>query len=225
MQRVAIVEDKPFLLESLAQEIGRQEGFEVCLQASDGQDFLDKIRALPTEALPTIVLMDINMPRLNGIEATRQVKTFLPDLQVIMLTVFDEESYIFEAILAGANGYLLKDEPIARIIQALEDVEKGGAQMSPEIALKALNFLRNPMQVGKTHTAKSNKQNLLEEEPTKREMEVLQAIAQGLSYQETADTLFISLDTVRSHLRKIYQKLYAKNKIEAIATAQKRGWF
>jgi DNA-binding NarL/FixJ family response regulator len=148
----------------------------------------------------------------------------LPDLQIMMLTVFDEDAYIFVAILAGANGYLLKDEPITRIIQALQDVENGGAQMSPEIALKALNFLRNTTPVGKVNKL-TPKQNLLIEEPTKRELEVLQAIAQGLSYQETANALFISLDTVRTHLRKTYQKLYAKNKIEAIATAQKRSWF
>jgi DNA-binding NarL/FixJ family response regulator len=224
MQRIAIVEDKPFLLETLAQQIGAEAGMKVCLLAHDGQDFLDKIHALPTEALPTIVLMDINMPRLDGIQATRQIKTTLPNLPIIMLTVFDEDAYIFEAILAGANGYLLKDEPIVRIIQALQDVENGGAQMSPEIALKALNFLRNATPVGKVNKP-TPKQNLLVEEPTKRELEVLQAIAQGLSYQETANALFISLDTVRTHLRKVYQKLYAKNKIEAIATAQKRGWF
>lgn len=221
MLRVAIAEDKPFLLASLVEALQKEGNIDICLQALDGQEFLEKLAVLP--ALPDVILMDIEMPRLDGIQTTAQIKTQYSDLQIIILTVFDEDDKVFDAILAGANGYLLKDEPIARIVQALYDVEKGGAQMSPEIALKALNFLRKPTQA--KLASKTNKPpQTLEEEPTKRELEVLQAIAQGLSYQETADKLFISLDTVRTHLRKVYLKLYAKNKIEAIAQAQKRGW-
>lgn len=162
------------------------------------------------------------MPNLDGTQATGKLKAQYPAIQVIMLTVFDEEDMVFQAILAGANGYLLKDEPVANIIRAVREVENGGAQMSPEIALKAFNFLRNNTS---KFASKENKPiQTIAETPTKRELEVLQAIAKGLSYQETADALFISLDTVRSHLRKVYAKLYANNKIEAITKAQKRGW-
>ncbi len=217
--KIAIAEDKPFLLDSLVQEITQKTDFEICLKASDGQDFLDKLSLFSLEALPKVVLMDINMPYLNGIQTTEKLKKIHPNMHVIMLTVFDEEDMIFKAILAGANGYLLKDEPTSKIIQAIEDVENGGAQMSPEIAMKALNFLRNPVPSPK----KSNKY-LSEDDLTPREIEVLQKISQGFSYKETAECLFVSLDTVRSHLKNIYLKLYARNKTEAINEAKKRGW-
>ncbi|HGY55485.1 MAG TPA: response regulator transcription factor [Caldithrix abyssi] len=161
-----------------------------------------------------VILMDIEMPDMDGIEATAEVKKNYPEIRIVMLTVFDDEDKIFRAIQAGANGYLLKDEPAGVIVDGIKSIRDGGAPMSPSIAAKTLNLLRNPSSVQEPEARQ-------EITLTRREVEVLEHISQGLDYQKIANTLFVSPSTVRKHIENIYRKLHVHNKIEAVLLAQK----
>lgn len=206
--RLAVAEDNPNLVKSVLEKISMFEGVEVCWVANDGKEVLEKI----TNEQPDVILMDINMPRMNGVDATRRVKEEYPSVVVIMLTVFDENDKIFQSILAGANGYLLKDEKPAKLLQAIEEGIEGGAPMSPAIAAKSLQLIRG-VAVQPT--------NEVDFGLTPREMEILEQIAEGKSYQEIAKRLFISPKTVRKHIENIYRKLQVHNKMEAVQLALK----
>jgi DNA-binding NarL/FixJ family response regulator len=161
---------------------------------------------------PDIVLMDIEMPEMDGIQTTFELKQQFPKVQIIMLTIFDNEENIFNAIKAGATGYLMKEEKIVRIRQAFEDVMDGGAPMSPMIAQKSLNMLM-------TGFKPKNEQltyNSGQEELTKREMEILELLAMGYKNQGAADKLFISMATVKKHVENIYQKLQLHSRVELL---------
>ncbi|OFY67294.1 MAG: DNA-binding response regulator [Bacteroidetes bacterium RIFCSPLOWO2_02_FULL_36_8] len=205
--KVAIAEDNLNLARSVRENISSFESAEVLFIAENGKELLQKI----TTCVPDIILMDINMPEMDGIEATKAVKHHFPDVKIIMLTIFDEEEKIFQSILAGATGYLLKDDKPSKIISALEEAMNGGAPMSPVIASKALQMIR-----GKRTETPGNNFNL-----TKRELEILELIAVGNNYQKIAGTLFISPRTVRKHIENIYTKLQVHNKVEAIQIATK----
>jgi len=157
--------------------------------------------------------MDIQMPIMDGIEATRELKQKYPHIKVIVSTVFDEENYIMEAIMAGANGYLLKDERPEKLIEAIREGMDGGAPMSSSVARKALNLIRYGV---KDEEASEVNFNL-----TKRETEILEQLATGLNYNQIAENLFISPGTVRKHIENIYQKLHVHNKVEAVQLAIK----
>ncbi len=163
-----------------------------------------------------VVLMDIEMPGMNGIRATGQVKQKYPQIKVIMLTVFDDEDSIFQAIQAGANGYLLKDETPEKIIDGIKTIMAGGAPMSPLIASKVLHLLRNPEKA--IQEADSEDFSL-----TERESKVLEKLCQGLDYKKIATDLFIAPATVRKHIENIYGKLQVHNKMQAMHKAQKHN--
>ncbi len=179
--------------------------------ATNGQEAMDQLAKHPVD----VVLMDINMPMMNGIEATQKLKSLYPEVKVVMLTVFDENDKIFDSILAGASGYLLKDAKTVRIVEAIEDVLDGGAPMSPEIATRILGLLRH-QKTGELQKQQAKKFNL-----TDRELEILKAIASGAQYNQIAEQLFISPKTVRKHIENIYGKLHVHNKVEAIQVAMK----
>lgn len=206
--KIAITEDNPNLARSVRENLSSFEELEILFVAKNGKELLQKLPA----SIPDIVLMDINMPVMNGIEATHAVKHHFPNVKIIMLTVFDEDEKIFQSILAGATGYLLKDEKPVKIISAMEEAMEGGAPMSPVIAAKALQMIRGK----KTEkvTPEENKYNL-----TKREYEILELISSGANYQKIADKLFISPKTVRKHIENIYTKLQVHNKVEALKIA------
>ncbi len=208
--KIAIAEDDPNLMGSIIEKIKLFERVDVIWVAENGQVVLDKI----TNQRPDLILMDINMPVMNGIDATRKVRNEYPGVKVIMLTVFDESDKIFDSILAGANGYLLKDEKPAKLFEAIEEALEDGAPMSPAIANKALRLIRG----GSKEVQKSVDFGL-----TARELEILEYIAVGQSYILIADALFISPKTVRKHIEKIYKKLQVHNKVEAIQLAQRHG--
>jgi DNA-binding NarL/FixJ family response regulator len=205
--RLAIADDNTFALKAIVEKLKGTPDIFVKLTAFDGVELL---HALQRDAVMDVVLMDIQMPELNGIETTRQVKRLYPQLKVIMLTTFDDDEKIFESIMAGASGYLLKDEPEEKIINALHEAMQGGAAMSPGIALKALNLIRNPFTPGTTPTDFGL---------TKREVELLEQLKGGLSYEQAAVNLFISTGTVQKHIGNIYRKLQVNNKVEAVQKA------
>lgn len=205
--KLALAEDNPNLAESIRNNLSLGENIELLFVACNGKDLLQKI----TLSVPDIILMDINMPVMDGIEATRKVKHHFPDVKIIMLTVFDDEDKIFQSILAGATGYLLKDEKPGKIFAALEDAMDGGAPMSSSIALKTLQLLR-----GKNTGQRIEKNEF---KLTKREIEVLELVAKGNNYNVIADALFSSPKTVRKHIENIYSKMQVHNKMEAVRLA------
>ncbi|MFA6596460.1 MAG: response regulator transcription factor [Ignavibacteriaceae bacterium] len=208
--KVAIAEDNNLLAESIREKLELfPDDIEFKYRAVNGADLLKKLNA---NASVDTILMDIEMPEMDGIEAAMHVSRLFPQIKIIMLTVFDDEDKIFRSIQAGAMGYLLKDETPDKICDGIKEIMEGGAPMSPAIAAKALSLLRNP-----------NK--LLEEESkeefylTKRETEVLNKLSQGLDYIEISDALFISPFTVRKHIENIYRKLQVHNKMTAVKKA------
>jgi DNA-binding NarL/FixJ family response regulator len=215
MIQIAIVDDKQPNRVSLSEKLSFVTDINVLFLAANGEDFLEQMKAQnPT---PEIVLMDIDMPVMNGIEAVNIASEFYPQTKFVMLTVFDDDDKIFEAIKAGAIGYLLKDENIDRIVDAVRQiVEFGGSPMSPRIARKALQLLMNAKV-----EAKQKEDTIL----SNREMDILKGLVEGLDYKGVADKLFISPHTVRTHITKIYQKLHVSSKTQAVMLAVKNRWF
>lgn len=210
--RVAIAEDKRDLREGLTKNLGFFEEVEVVYTAANGSDIVNKCQAAP----PDVILMDIEMPTLNGIEATAKIKTEHPEVKILMLTVFDDDKRIMEAILAGANGYLLKEEHPGRLVESIQHVMEGGAPMSAAIAAKTLDILRLQM---------SAKTTPIEEFGiTEREVQVLTRMSEGQNYQQVSESLFISPKTVRNHIQNIYTKLHVNSKVEALNKAREMGW-
>lgn len=216
---IAIVDDKSPNRTSLAEKLNFSEEIEVKFTASNGAAFLDCMKEFSPAQLPQVVLMDIEMPVMDGIEAVRTGRQLYPEVKFLMLTVFDDDDKIFEAIKAGAGGYLLKDEKIAVIIDCIQQLaEIGGAPMSPRIARKALDMLMKVSLENKNNTQPSAaRQTAL----SPRETEVLRLLVDGYDYRATAEKLFLSTHTVRKHIANIYNKLHVTSKAQAIKIAMK----
>lgn len=213
MIKVSIAEDNSLLAKSIQEKIGFfNDQLRFKYRAINGQDLL---RRLEEDSNVDVILMDIQMPEMNGIEATGIITQRYPHIKIIMLTVLDDENHIFQAIQAGANGYILKDEPPQKLLNGILEILQGGAPMSAGIALKALRMLRNPLE--KTEDAITEAIEL-----SLRETEVLQHLSKGFDYKQIAENLHISPSTVRKHIENIYQKLQVHNKVEAIQKAQKQ---
>ncbi|HFS66611.1 MAG TPA: response regulator transcription factor [Flavobacteriia bacterium] len=208
--KIAIAEDNHFLAKAIEEKLSFFNDFDLKMKATNGAELIGKIEENHNIDL---ILMDIQMPEMDGIKATNLIKNKYPQIKIMMLTVYDDDENIFNAIKAGANGYLLKEIEAKSLQKAILEVIKGGASMSPSIALKALNLLRNPLQVQDNKLAK--KVNL-----TKREKDVLFQLSKGLNYTKISENLFISKGTVRKHIENIYRKLQVHNKIEAIQKAK-----
>ncbi len=210
---VHITEDLPRLARMLRENLEMSPDFKVTGMATNGQELLVQLPTLLS--LPDIVLMDIQMPVMDGIAATAALKARHPQVKIVMATVFDDEENIFNAILAGADGYLLKDEPPQVLHRALQEVMEGGAPMSPAIARKALLLLRkNPVQPILPEA---------EHDISDREIEILEQLSKGLRYEQVGQNLHISTGTVRKHIENIYRKLQVHNKLEAVEAARKKG--
>lgn len=208
-----IVDDNTFLIKAIQEKLSFFEDIKIKFTALNGAELLTKI---DSNHNIDIILMDIDMPILNGIEATEIVKQKYPHIKVIILTVFDNDENIFSAIKAGADGYLLKEVEPKNLYNGIIETLNGGAAMNPSIALKTLKLLRNPIDLN----------NKKEEEIIKlspREIDVLEQLAQGLSYTIIAENLFLSPSTVRKHIENIYTKLQVHNKLEAVQKAKRNN--
>lgn len=208
--KIVVVDDNSFLIKTVKEKLSFFEDLLCKYTAIQGEDLL---RKLEKDHLVDLILMDIEMPQLNGIEATAVVKKKYPQIKIIMLTVFDNDEHIFKAIKAGADGYLLKDINAQDLHDGILDTMNGGAAMNPSIALKTLKLLREPMEL-----EEGNGQE--EITLTKREIDVLEQLSKGLSYIQISDNLLISSGTVRKHIENIYKKLQVHNKLEAVQKAK-----
>ncbi len=219
MIRIAVIDDKMVNRRTVNTNVANATDIEILFEANNGKDFLQKMEGREADALPHLVLMDIDMPVMNGIEAVALGTIKYPGVKFLMLTVFDDDDKLFQAIQAGACGYLLKDDSADMLLQAIVDaVENNGAPMSPAIARKTLQWMRNAPQPASTEQDAAN--NLLSE----RETEILLLMVQGLNYKKIAEKLFISPLTVRTHTSKIYDKLHVNSKAQAIQLAHKYNW-
>jgi DNA-binding NarL/FixJ family response regulator len=207
--KIAIAEDNSFLLKAILDKLGIYPEIEVKSHGFNGLELLEK---LEKDSNVHLILMDIEMPKLNGIETVEKVTQKYPQIKIIMLTVFDDDENIFRAIQAGANGYFLKEVDPPTLYQGIRDTLDGGAAMTPSIALKTLILLRNP-----PHFEEKREEISL----TAREIEILEQTSKGLNYNQIGENLFISPKTVRKHLENIYQKLQVHSKLEAVKKAVK----
>jgi DNA-binding NarL/FixJ family response regulator len=211
--------DKPITVLLYEDNRDLREGISFLLQATPGIvlaaacPHVNNLKADLQAYNPDVVLTDIGMPGMTGLEALPIIKATNPNIQVLMLTVFDDDERIFQAIRGGASGYLLKNTPPAEIIQAVFDVYRGGSPMTSSVARKVLQHFQQPAKV-------SSSEQLL----SAREQDILKGLMKGYSYKLIADELHISIDTVRTHIRNVYEKLQVNSKTEAILKAMKDGF-
>jgi DNA-binding NarL/FixJ family response regulator len=213
MVYIAIVDDQKGLRNTLSEKLNRFPDYEVLFTAENGKDFLKEMKEARRAVDPDVVLMDIDMPIMNGIDAVREGKLRFPKTKYLMLTIFDEDEKIFNAIKAGADGYLLKDEPIEKIKEAIDNLlNDEGAPMSPSIARKVLNLLTHTEQ----HFSKSDKKETENDyKLTNRERDILTLLVEGLEYKEIAQKLGLSPNTIRNNITKIYGKLHVSSRMQA----------
>ena len=204
---VSIVEDNHQLRGTLARVISRADGFQCLSHYATAEEAL---KALP-DVRPDVVLMDINLPGMNGVECVRHLKQILPNTQIVMLTAYEDTENIFNSLAAGASGYLLKRTSSAELLAALREVNLGGSPMTAHIARKVVQSFQ------KTGPSLQATENL-----SQREQEVLDCLAQGFLYKEIADKLGISYETVHTYIRRIYEKLQVRTRTEAVAKFLRR---
>jgi DNA-binding NarL/FixJ family response regulator len=201
--KVSIVDDNEGIRSSLAALIRRAPTLKLLGEYPDAETALKEI---PTKA-PDVVLMDINLPGMNGVECVRQLKAALPKLQVLMLTVYEDSDSLFNSFKAGASGYLLKRTASARLLEAIHEVSTGGSPMTPQIARRMVQFFNAPAK---------NVEDPQVSRLTPGEREFLDQLANGYAYKEIADRMKISIDTVRSYVRTVYEKLHVHSRTEAV---------
>ena len=205
--RVCIFEDNTQLRESLFTLIDASDGF-VCVGSfANCEDVIDKVASVK----PDVILMDIELPGMNGIDAVRVIKEKIPESKILMETIFEDDEKVFESICNGAEGYILKNTPPQEIMDAIKEIHDGGAPMTPAIALKVMRMFKQNLSVNK-----DNSFNL-----SSREKEILKCLVDGMSYKLIASHCFISIDTVHGHIKNIYKKLQVHSKSEAVVKAIK----
>lgn len=199
---VSIVEDDPHVRSSLAKLVDGAPGFRCVSRHGSAENALEEIPGIK----PAVTLMDINLPGINGVECVRRLKPQLPQMQIIMLTVYQNTEHIFNALAAGATGYMLKQTPPAELLAAIKEVHGGGSPMSSHIARKIVQSFQQPA------PPSAEAQSL-----SPREAEVLDLLAKGFLYKEIADQMKVSYATVHTHIRHVYEKLHVRSRTEAVA--------
>lgn len=220
--KIAIVDDKASNRSIIKDKLLRHKGFEIALIAENGKDFLRKMKSTPVDKLPDVVLMDLEMPEMDGVDAVAAGSYLYPSVKYVMLTIFDDEEKIFKAIKAGAFGYLLKDDSSDNIADVLVQMhENGVGPISPGIAHKILQLVQN-------NSISLSQKTFLEKGKTpfnltEREQEILKLLMQGLLYKEIGNKLDISANTAKKHVLNIYAKLHVNSKAQALALAYEKG--
>ncbi|HMU08685.1 MAG TPA: response regulator transcription factor [Ferruginibacter sp.] len=220
--RIGLVDDKAVNRSSIADKIKQFEDLNFCFMAVNGNDCLEQLKGLPVDKVPQVIFMDLEMPEMDGVQTISLARLMYPDIFFIVLTVFDDDDKIFEAIKAGAHGYLLKDESAVALHNAITNVvESGGAPMSAAIARKAFEMLgKAQLQTG----TKATEPHLLDALVSEREKEILIHTINGHDAKRIASILDISVLTVRKHIANIYQKLHVNSKAQVISLAHKNNW-
>ena len=209
MINVAVVEDKNLIREGLTDLLNESEGFGCSGSFSDCESLLESIESINVD----VIIMDIGLPGISGIECTKKIKEILPAVSIIVFTIHTESDKVFEALISGASGYLVKTTPHDELLLSIKEAYEGGSPMNSHIAKKMVELLRAFDEQKKTNSV------LLSE----RENEVLTALAEGQAYRQIGEKLFISVHTVRYHIRNIYEKLNVNSQTAAIALAMKKG--
>jgi DNA-binding NarL/FixJ family response regulator len=212
--RVMLVEDHILVREGTRELLDQEKDLHVVAEAGDGEEAV----RLAAEHKPDVVIMDIAMPKLNGLEATKRIKAMNPGTAVLVLTAYDDDQYIFAFLEVGAAGYLLKDVSTEDLIRAIREVHAGESVLHPAVARKVIDHFSHPS------NAKSKQRNGALEELTSREMEALTLAAKGMTNREIADRLTISVRTVQVHLSNIFSKLGVGSRTEAVLYALRQGW-
>jgi len=210
--RVLLADDHAVVRQGTRELLDRQDGIDVVAEASDGKEAVQ----LAIKERPHVVVMDFAMPKLNGIEATRQIKAIAPGIAILVLTAYDSEQYIFAFLEAGAAGYLLKDVRVDELVEAIRAVHAGESMLHPAIARKVINRFGQPEQ-------KTTMVHVGLDQLTDREVEVLKLAAKGMSNREISDDLIISVRTVQTHLTNIFNKMGVGSRTEAVVHALRRG--
>lgn len=212
MLRILLVDDHVLFRKGIAALLSTEQDLQVVGEAGDGLEALEIAR----DTLPDVILMDIGMPKCDGLEATRRIKREMPHVRIVMLTVSDDDTHLFEAIKSGAQGYLLKNLEPYQLYDLLESISRGEAPLSGVIAAKILKEFTQP-------TQDTVQERVSIEELTAREVNVLQLVTDGKTNREIAEALFITENTVKIHLRNILDKLHLKNRIQAAVYAVRQG--
>jgi DNA-binding NarL/FixJ family response regulator len=210
--RVLIADDQALFRRGLYVVLGTEELIEVVAEAENGEEAV----ARAAELAPDVVLMDVRMPRINGIEAARQIRDLLPTTKILMLTVSDEEDDLYEAIKAGANGYLLKEISVEEVAEAIRAVIQGQSLITPSMASKLLNEFNSLAKQA------AEREQFPTPVLTARELEVLKLVAKGMSNKDVAEQLYISENTVKNHVRNILEKLHLHSRMEAVMYAVRK---
>lgn len=210
MTNIVIVEDNATIREGLSNLVNSKDGYECVGAYFNCETFLAK---LPKTSID-VVLMDIALPGMNGIEGVKKALEIKPKLNIIMLTIYEENSVVFDALCAGACGYLVKNTPPNRLLSAIDEIMEGGSPMSSNIARQVINVFQ------KNNARITSKEDY---DLSEREKDVLKSLSEGNNYQEIAESLFISVDTVRHHIRNIYSKLHVHSQSHAVAKAIRKG--
>ena len=218
--RVLVVEDQPKILKAQIKLLETFDELEIVGEALSGESALEKVE----EVKPEVLLLDLGLPQMSGIDVTRKVKATHPEIEILIFTIFDEEEKVIEAIMAGAAGYLLKGTPVEKIVEAIKDVKAGGAVIQPNLARALLRAIGTRPATGEKPSKEEGSgardaAGVL----TDRELEILQIIAKGLSNNEAAKVLGLSKATIRTHLEHIYEKLDVTNRVEAVTEGIRQG--
>ncbi|WP_349408646.1 response regulator transcription factor [Pseudalkalibacillus sp. SCS-8] len=223
--KIVLIDDHKLFREGVKRILDMEENFEVVAEGDDGQDAVDLIESY----VPDVVLMDINMPNINGVEATRRLVERFPDIKVIILSIHDDEAYVTHAVQTGASGYLLKEMDADALIDAVKVVADGGAYLHPKVTVNLISEFRRIKTQG--HESNGNELGFKEVEYrkplhilTRRECEVLQMLADGKSNRSIGEALYISEKTVKNHVSNILQKMNVNDRTQAVVEAIKNGW-
>ena len=213
--RVLVVEDQPNILKAQTKLLSQFGDIEVVGEALSGEQALEMLDDLK----PDVLLLDLGLPRMSGMDVTRSVKASHPNIEILIFTIFDEEEKVIEAVVAGAAGYLLKGTEVEKIVQAIKDVKEGGSVIQPNLARALLKLIKPAQKETPAPAGREDGGGKL----TKRELEILQIIAKGLSNNEAAKVLGLSKATIRTHLEHIYEKLDVTNRLEAVTEGLREG--